>query len=92
MYVSVVSVPLLEYPTTVIFIFTSETIMGILSKVIKCNRAIITSWQQLQGGIKIQESYTAYDTKRKEGTDLRKTKIHDTKMLQHKKFKYNEVP
>jgi len=50
-------------------------IMGILSKVIKCNKAIITSWQQLQGGIKIQESHTAYNTKKREDTDQRKTKI-----------------
>ena len=58
-------------------------IMGILSKVIKCNRAIITSWQQLQGGIKIQESYmyTAYKTKKKEDTDQRKTKIHKCKNI-----------
>ena len=57
-------------------------IMGILSKVIKCNRAIITTWQQLQGGIKIQESYTAYyNTKKKEDTDQRKTKIHKCKNI-----------
>ena len=67
-------------------------IMGILSKVIKCNKAIITSWQQLQGGIKIQESYTAYNTKKKEDTDQRKTKIHKCKNITaHKIQIYDEV-
>ena len=65
-------------------------IMGILSKVIKCNRAIITSWQQLQGGIKIQKLYTAY-TKKKEDTDQRKTKIHKCKNITAHKFRYDEV-
>ena len=67
-------------------------IMGILSKVIKYNRAIITSWQQLHGGIKIQESYTAYNTKKKEDTDQRKTKIHKCKNITaHKIQIYDEV-
>ena len=69
-------------------------IMGILSKVIKCNRAIITSWQQLQGAkvASKSKSHIQHIIQRKGKIQTKeRQKYTNAKILLHTKFRYDEV-